>query len=71
MVEDSDDHIIGVTECWANKDTTGAELGLEGYVMFRENMMGRRGGGVLLHVKDTIPAYELQLQEEAECEEAI
>ena len=33
-------------------------------------MMGRRGGGVLLYVKDTIPAYEIQLREEADCEEA-
>ena len=33
--------------------------------------MGRRGGGVLLLVKYTIPAYEIQLREEADCEEAI
>ena len=29
------------------------------------------GGGVLLYVKYTIPAYEIQLQEEADCKEAI
>ena len=40
-------------------------------VMFRKDMMGRRGGGVLLYVKDTIAAYEVQLREEADCEEAI
>ena len=39
--------------------------------MFRKDRMGRRGGGVLLYVKDTIPAYEIQLREEADCEEAI
>ena len=33
--------------------------------------MGRRGGGVLLYIKDTIPAYEEQLQEEADCNEPI
>ena len=71
MVNDSDPHIICITESWANKDITDAELGLEGYVMFRKDMMGRRGGGVLLYVKDTIPAYEIQLREEADCEEAI
>ena len=71
MVNDSDPHIIGITEYWANKDITDAELGLEGYVMFRKDRMGRRGGGVLLYVKDTIPAYEIQLREEADCEEAI
>ena len=39
--------------------------------MFRKDIMGRRGGGVLLYVKDTIPANEVQLQEEADGNEAI
>ena len=39
--------------------------------MFRKDRIGRRGGGVLLYIKDTIPAYEVQLQEEADCNEAI
>ena len=39
--------------------------------MFRKDIVGRRGGGVLLYIKDTIPAYEVQLQEEADCNEAI
>ena len=63
--------VVRITESWANKDITDAELGLEGYVMCRKYGMGRRGGGVLLYVKDTIPAYEIQLREEADCEEAI
>ena len=33
--------------------------------------MGRRGGGVLLYITETIPAYEAQLQEEADCKEAL
>ena len=48
-----------------------AELGLVGYVMFRKDRMGRRGGGVLLYIMKTIPAYEVQLQEEADCKEAV
>ena len=51
-------------------DITGAELGLAGYVRFRKHRMGRRGG-VLLYIKETIPAYEIQLQERADCKEAI
>ena len=39
--------------------------------MFSKDRMGRRGGGVLLYIKETIPAYEVQLQEEADCNEAI
>ena len=47
MVDEIKPHIIGITESWANSDITDAELGLEGYVMFRKVRMGRRGGGVL------------------------
>ena len=71
MVDEIKPHIIGITESWANNDITYAELGLEGYVMFRKDRMGRRGGGVLLYIKEIIPAYEVQLQEEADCNEAI
>ena len=48
MVENIDPHIIGITESWANIDITYAELGLTGYVMFRKDRIGRRGGGVIL-----------------------
>ena len=51
MVDDIKSHIIGITESWANNDITYAELGLEGYVMFRKDRIGRRGGGVLLYIK--------------------
>ena len=50
MVDDIQPHIIGITESWANNDITDAELGLEGYAMFRNDIMGRRGGGVLLYI---------------------
>ena len=56
MVDDVKQHIIGITESWANNDIADAELGLAGYVMFR-NIMGMIGGGVLLYIKENIPAY--------------
>ena len=71
MVDDIKPHIIGITESWANNDITNAELGLEDYVMYRKDRIGRRGGGVLLYIRNTIPAYEVQLHEEADCNEAI
>ena len=71
MVDDIKHHIIGIIESWANNDITDAELGLEGYVMFSKDRVGRRGGGVLLYIKETIPAYEVQLREEADCNEAV
>ena len=76
MVDDIKPHIIGITESWANNDITDAELGLAGYVMFsyvmfRTDIMGRTGGGLILYIKETIQAYEVQLPEEADCNEAI
>ena len=50
MVHYSDPHIISITEYWANMAICDAELGLEGYVMFRKDRTGRRGGGVLVVV---------------------
>ena len=44
MVDDIKPHIIGITEPWANNDITYAELGLEGYVLFRKDRIGKRGG---------------------------
>ena len=47
MVDDINLHIIGITESWANKDISDAELGLTEYIMFRRDRLGRRGGGVI------------------------
>ena len=51
MVHDIKPHVIGITESWANNDITYAELRMAGYAMFRKDIMGRRGGGMLLSRK--------------------
>ena len=71
MVEDIDPHIINITKSWANTDITDAELGLTGYVMFRRDWIGRRGGGVILYVKESIQAYEIKLERESDYNEAV
>ena len=38
--------------------------------MFRKDRIGRRGGGVILYIKESIQAYEIKLEKQAECEEA-
>ena len=48
MVDDIKPHIIRITESWVNNDITDAELGLEGYVMFRKDRIGRRGEGAVI-----------------------
>ena len=71
MVEDIYPHIIGITESWANTDIKDAELGLTGYVMFRRDRIGRRGGGIILYVKESIQADEIKLEREADYDEAV
>ena len=48
MEEDIDPHIIGITEIWVKTDITG----LTGYVIFRRDRIGRRGGGVFYMLKN-------------------
>ena len=71
MVADIDPHVIGITESWANKDIVHAELALTGYVMFTKDRRERRGGGVIVYIKESIQAYEITLNMETYCEEAI
>ena len=39
--------------------------------MFRRDRLGRRGGGVILYVKESIQAYEIKLESEADYDEAV
>ena len=71
MIADMEPDIIGITESWAHKDMVDAELMLSGYVMFRKDRQERMGGGVIMYIKDSTQAYEIQMEKEAECEEAI
>ena len=71
MVEYIDPHIIGITESWANPDITDAELGLTGYVMFRRDRTERRGGVVILYVKESIQTYEIKLERKADYDDAV
>ena len=72
MVDDIKPHIIGITESWAHNDITDSELGLEGYVMFKKDRIGKREEECYYnYIKENLPAYEVQLSEEADCNEAI
>ena len=39
--------------------------------MFRRYRIGRRGGGVILYIKQSIQAYGIKLEREANCDEAV
>ena len=54
MRADIEPDIIGITESWAHKDIVDAELMLAGYVMFQKHKQDRKGGGVIMYIKDSI-----------------
>ena len=39
--------------------------------MFRRDRIGRRGGGVILYVKESSQAYKIKLEREVDCDEAV
>ena len=39
--------------------------------MFRRDGIGRRGGGVILYVKESVQAYEINLERKADYVEAV
>ena len=71
MVEDVEPDIIGITETWTRPDMGNAELSLKGYKMFRKDKEVRRGDGVALYIKQSIQAYEFQINNVVYYDEAI
>ena len=39
--------------------------------MFRRDRIGRRGGGVILYVKESTQAYEIKLERESDYDETV
>ena len=39
--------------------------------MFKRDQIGRRGGGVVLYIKESIQAYKIKLEREVNCDEAV
>ena len=39
--------------------------------MFSRDRIGRRGGGVILYIKESIQAYKIKLERKADCDEAV
>ena len=62
-VGESEPDIICLTECWTNELIDSSILKLSGYEMTvrkdRMDTAGGRGGGVIIYVKEGIPAWEI------------
>ena len=67
MVTEKPD-IVGITESWISTDTTDfeGEYELSGYKMFKKDRIGRKGGGVLLYVKEGLNPVDCELVTEHE-----
>ena len=50
--------IIGVTETWGNGEREDGSFKLDGYVMYRSDRIGRRGGGTILYVASNLGQRE-------------
>ena len=70
-VEDVEPDIIGISETWTRPDMGNAEFPLKGYQVFRNDRELRRGGGVALCIKQSIQAYEFQIDNVVDYDEAI
>ena len=58
---------MGVTESWAREEVDEAELSIGGYVLFRKDRsyeVERRGGGVLLYVREELSPVEFHTSTE-------
>jgi len=54
--------IIGITESWADGRITEAEIGLDGYELFRcDRALNDKGGGVLLYVRASLNASGVEV----------
>ena len=60
--------IVGITESWISTDTTDfeGEYEIPGYKIFKKDRIGRKGGGVLLYVKDSLNPVDCDLVSEHE-----
>jgi len=56
-----DPDVIGITETWLHEHIISAEISMKGYTTFRNDRQnGRKGGGVILFVKNILQPAEYQ-----------
>ena len=47
-------HIIGVTETWGTIETNDAFYNIEDYILYRNDRLGRKGGGTMLYISNKL-----------------
>ena len=64
-------HIIGITESWTSDEDLATFLNINGFLLFRKDRIGKRGGGVLIYVHEDITCSELILENKLQGIEAL
>ena len=51
--------IIAITETWAKPETPDGFYTIPGYKLFRNDRLDRRGGGVIIHINETVGSSQI------------
>ena len=63
LIASEDLDIIGITETWLDCTVSDGELLIPGFTLHRRDRMNRRGGGVCVYCRDTLPVkHRLDLE---------
>ena len=60
--------LIALTETWLSPHIADAQVHLSGYDLVRSDRMSRKGGGVLLYVKDDFPISDFDTYDDGTCQ---
>ena len=52
--------VLTLSETWLNTTITNAEFVIEGYTLFRQDRLNKRGGGVCAYIPNDIKAFKLR-----------
>ena len=51
--------VVGITESWLTENNSNEEVEMEGYKLVRRDREGKRGGGVMVYIKEEYTVREL------------
>lgn len=59
LLDDNQSNILVLTETWLNPDITNDEILplTQSYSIYRKDRSGKRGGGVLLAIRNSLPSF--------------
>ena len=67
-IEEEEPDIIGISESWGTEAISSSEINFVNYTLFRKDRIKKRGGGVLLYIKNNIRAVHREEFVNENCE---